>query len=184
VTVLSRAAALVTVALVLAPLRATAGVGDELDLMAQLRSTNARERETAARTVAGRAARGDAVSILIAGDFAVTDDLRVRALLVDALAAAGAISPSARAFVPTASVLERRLRQQLANQPADRLPRGNQCSLIGAAARGVKLVCRPDPYCGDVGVVDRTFAITTGVRWEIAIDQRESESDRCARSPK
>ncbi len=31
---------------------------------------------------------------------------------------------------------------------------------------------------------DRTFSITTSVPWTIAIDQRESESDRCGRAPR
>lgn len=171
-------------ALVLAPVRAHAGVGDELDLMAQLRSPDARVRATAARTVAERATRGDRSSVFIASTFVFTDDRTVHAAFVDALAAAGVIAPATRAFVPLASVLEDRLRQQLAGEKPERLPRANQCKVVGGSSRGAELECGAPSYCSSAGVVDRTFSITTGVRWTIEVDQRVSESDRCPSPPK
>jgi hypothetical protein len=148
----------------------------DLRLYEKTQSATAATRAEAARQLAERAAAGREHAIEFAQAAAISNDPKVRGPLLDALIAVKKIDKATAALVPTASVLEKKIRQLLPKDPADELPVAKDCRLTGGTAKGATLECTAH-RCDGCDAIRRSFRVTTGVRWTIDKDQTSRRDD-------
>jgi hypothetical protein len=138
--------------------------------------TPARKREIV-RSIVDSIQRGSEVSIAMARLAVISDDPAVRAPLIDALIAAKVIDKTTAAQVPTASALQRRIRQLLPKEKPDQLPAATDCMVTGGTNRGAELTCHVSRCPGSCRHETRDLTITTGVRWAVVKDQHRATDD-------
>ncbi|MBA3462916.1 MAG: hypothetical protein H0T46_23370 [Deltaproteobacteria bacterium] len=145
-------------------------------LFEKIQSANAATRAEGARQLAKRAAAGQEHAIELAQEAAISNDPKVRGPLLDALIAAKKIDKATAALVPTASVLEKKIRQLLRKDSAENLPVAKDCRITGGTAKGATLECNAR-RCDRCDAIRRSFRVTTGVRWTIDKDQSSRRDD-------
>ncbi|MEO7096129.1 MAG: hypothetical protein ABI175_22900 [Polyangiales bacterium] len=124
-------------------------------------------RAQSARLLAQSIGR-DSPRALDIGRFAViSNDPKVRVPLLEALIKAKVIERASAVQIPTAAVLERRIRQLLPKDKPERLPLVTQCKVTGGTARSATIECSTSQCAGACLHEMRTLQITTGVRWKI-----------------
>ena len=138
--------------------------------------TPARKREVVRALVEGIRTGGPL--LLDVGRIAViSDDPAVRAPLIDALIAAKVIDRPTAAQVPTASVLQKRIRQLLPKEKPEQLPAASDCKLTGGTSRGAELTCNVSHCRGSCVRETRELTFTTGVRWTVVETQHRAIDD-------
>lgn len=145
----------------------------EESLLLKIRHGDAATRAQAAQQLGERAAGDDQRSLEIAQGAVLSDDPRVRVPLLDALIAKRVIERASATLVPTAKVLDKRIRQLLPKEKPDQLPRAADCKVTAGTARTATIECRTSVCQGSCMRETRSFEITTGVRWKI--DQVQSK---------
>lgn len=149
-------------------------------LLDQTREGEPAERAEAAERIARRISTNNVETIDLALAAVISNDPKVRAPLFDALIAAKLIERAGAAQIPTASVLEKRIRQLLPKDRPASLPLARDCAVVTATARSAQIVCRTS-NCGRACIHEmRSFRITTGVRWKVEeIQNTRTEDGAC-----
>lgn len=134
-------------------------------------------RAEAAKMLAERTARGDAHALDAAAAGVLSNDPAVRVPLLEVLITAKVIARASAVRVPTAKVLETKLRQLLPKATPAEIPRARQCKLVSGTARVATIECSTS-RCGDACKHHtHTWSVTTGVRWKIEETQSRSVED-------
>jgi hypothetical protein len=151
-------------------------IGEER-LLEHIWKGDAKQRASSAKALAERIDGGHAHAIELGRSAVISNDPKVRVPLLDALIGQNVIERASAAFVPTASVLERRIRQLMPKEKPDELPTARNCSVLAGTPRAVTLHCSTSQCAGACMHVTRTLEVTTGVRWKIEVVQSNRMDD-------
>jgi hypothetical protein len=157
-------------ALVVLGVAAGAALADpiaEETLVLQIRAGDAQMRAFAASMLAERVVQHRAHALDMARIAVLSDDPKVRVPLLEALVSTNAIERASAVQVPTASVLEKRIRQLLPKERPAELPLARQCTVVAGTARFATVECLTNQCRGACIHETRTLMVTTGVRWKI-----------------
>ena len=149
----------------------------EETFLAQIWKGDAKQRASGAKSLAERIASGHEHAIELGRSAVISNDPKVRVPLLEALIGQNVIERASAALVPTASVLERRIRQLMPKDKPDELPTAQSCSVLAGNPRGVIVHCHTSRCTGSCMHVTRTLAITTGVRWKVEVIQSSRQDD-------
>jgi hypothetical protein len=133
------------------------------------------ERHRAADELARRTAK-DEEARQQASFVVLTDDPKVRAVLIHALIDAAVISRATAAHVPTAKTLSSQLAKLLARTKPLAVPTAKDCAVTGGTARSATIDCIASRCESSCRRVTTELRVTTGKRWSIS-DVHESSSD-------
>jgi hypothetical protein len=154
-------------------------IADE-ELLLQILHGGARVRADAARQLRERTARGEQRALEFTQTAVLSDDPKVRVPLLEALIATRVIERASATLVPTAKVLDRRIRQLLPKENPEGLPRAADCKVTAGDARTATIECRTSVCQSACMRETRSFEITTGVRWKIdGVQSKRMDDGSC-----
>lgn len=145
--------------------------------LAQIRKGDAKQRASSAKLLADRIALGRERAIELGRFAVISNDPKVRVPLLEALIGQKVIERASAVLVPTASVLERRIRQLMPKDKPDELPTAQDCSVLEGNPRAVTLQCSTSRCTGSCMHATRTMKVTTGVRWKAEVIRSSRQDD-------